>query len=171
MACTSFATIHPASPPTTGWKSAQNTCTRSRKRCANIGSVQLSDSLNFFRGSTLTVWDFGFALKTHGSLVKGFTPLRAGTAGFNLSFILSTPANLKEPFFFSSFAAISTTAPKTALTSLGLRPVVRCSSGNSALRQCSALHCCALHCCRPHCGSLYHVCVEKRGAETNQQED
>merc|ERR1719273_2243542 len=97
------------------------------RRCA-----QLSDSLNFLRGSTFTVCDLGFALKTHGSLVKGFTPLRAGTAGFILSFMLSTPANLKEPIFFSSFAAMSTTAPKTAFTSLGLRPVVAAAAAATA---------------------------------------
>merc|ERR1719150_79458 len=96
-------------------------------RCA-----QLSDSLNFFSGSTLTVCDFGFALKTHGSLVKGFTPLRAGTAGLILSFMLSTPANLKEPVFFSSFAAMPTTAPNTAFTSLGLRPAVSAAAAATA---------------------------------------
>merc|ERR1719150_1049622 len=97
------------------------------RRCA-----QLSDSLNFFSGSTLTVCDFGFALKTHGSLVKGFTPLRAGTAGLILSFMLSTPANLKEPVFFSSFAAMPTTAPNTAFTSLGLRPAVSAAAAATA---------------------------------------
>merc|ERR1719201_729095 len=64
----------------------------------------------------------GLALKTQGSLVKGFTPLRAGTAGFLASFMFMMPANLKEPFFFNSLAAMSTTALKASFTCFGFRP-------------------------------------------------
>merc|ERR1712072_1140715 len=51
-------------------------------------------------GRARTVLLAGFALKTHGSLVRGFTPLRAGRAGFFFSFRFNAPASLKEPFFF-----------------------------------------------------------------------
>merc|ERR1719174_1954471 len=70
----------------------------SRIRCTS--NTQLTISLNFFIGSTLTVFDAGFALNTHGSLVKGFTPLRAAVAGFFFSFTFNIPPSLKEPCFF-----------------------------------------------------------------------
>merc|ERR1711939_181161 len=79
-------------------------------------STQFTSSLNFFIGRARTVCDAGLALNTHGSLVKGLTPLRAGWAGFFLSFILSAPANLNWPVFFSCVAARATTASATSLT-------------------------------------------------------
>merc|ERR1712107_793210 len=57
------------------------------------------------------------ALKTQGSFVNGFTPFRAGVAGFDFSFRFSMPAILNEPVFFNSVAAtpnIASTAPFTA---------------------------------------------------------
>merc|ERR1719450_767076 len=63
---------------------------------------QLIASLSFFMAKTFTVFDAGLALKTHGSLVKGLTPFRAGVAGFFFSFMFSIPANLKDPVFFNS---------------------------------------------------------------------
>merc|ERR1711865_931478 len=79
--------------------------------------------LSFFIARTRTVLDAGFALKTHGSLVKGFTPLRAFVAGLFFSFMFIMPANLKEPFFFSSPTATPMSASTTALTSLAFREV------------------------------------------------
>ena len=61
---------------------------------------QLTISLNFFIGSARTVLDAGFALKTQGSLVKGFTPFLAGDAGFFFSFKFNAPASLNEPADF-----------------------------------------------------------------------
>merc|ERR1719213_1379830 len=72
-----------------------------------LASVQLIISFNFFMGRARTVFEAGLALKTHGSLVNGFTPLRAGRAGFFLSFKFKQPPILKAPFFFSSEAANS----------------------------------------------------------------
>ena len=60
--------------------------------------AQLTISLSFFIGKARTVLEAGFALKTHGSLVNGFTPLRAGLAGFFFNFKFKAPATLKEPF-------------------------------------------------------------------------
>merc|ERR1719436_2089621 len=85
---------------------------------------QLTISLNFFIGKARTVLLAGFALKTHGSFVKGFTPLRAGRAGFFLSFMFKAPASLKEPFFFNSEAATETIPSTTALTSFAFSPVL-----------------------------------------------
>merc|ERR1712093_318614 len=72
---------------------------------ASMMCTQLMASLIFFMAKALTVFDAGLALKTHGSFVKGFTPLRAGVAGFFFNFKLSIPASLKDPFFFNSSAA------------------------------------------------------------------
>ena len=58
--------------------------------------------------NTLTVCDAGFALDTHGSFVNGFTPLRAGVAGFSFSVKFNMPPILNEPFFFSCSAATAT---------------------------------------------------------------
>merc|ERR1712151_564982 len=62
--------------------------------------AQFTSSLSFFIGSAFTVLEAGLALKTQGSFVNGFTPLRAGVAGFDFSFRLSMPAILNEPVFF-----------------------------------------------------------------------
>merc|ERR1719446_1721085 len=85
--------------------------------------TQLTSSLNFFIGSARTVCEAGLALKTHGSLVKGLTPLRAACAGFFLSFMFRAPANLKFPVFFSWAAARDMKASATSLTLRALRPV------------------------------------------------
>ena len=66
---------------------------------------QLTISLNFFIGSARTVFDAGFALKTQGSFVKGFTPFLAGDAGFFFSFKFNAPPSLKEPADFNWLAA------------------------------------------------------------------
>merc|ERR1719432_409013 len=96
------------------------TATRVRK----AEPPQLIISLSFFMGRARTVLLAGFALKTHGSLVNGFTPLRAGRAGFFLSFKLSAPASLNEPFFFNCSAATVTIPSTTAFTSLDFSPHV-----------------------------------------------
>merc|ERR1712048_1352488 len=78
-----------------------------RKNDTHQITPQLIISLSFFIGKHLTVLLAGLALKTHGSLVNGFTPLRAGRASFFFNFMLRRPAILKEPFFLSSPAASS----------------------------------------------------------------
>merc|ERR1719261_1320647 len=60
-------------------------------------SVQLIISFSFFMARARTVLEAGLALKTHGSLVNGLTPLRAGRAGFFLSFKFKQPPILKAP--------------------------------------------------------------------------
>jgi hypothetical protein len=75
-------------------------------------------------GKARTVLEAGFALKTQGSFVKGFTPLRAGVAGFFFSFRFKAPAILKEPDFFSSSAATATRPSMQAFTSFAFKPVV-----------------------------------------------
>merc|ERR1719210_3255145 len=85
---------------------------------------QLTAFFNFFIARTLTVFDAGLALKTQGSLVNGLTPLRAGVAGFFLSFMFNTPPSLKEPVFFSSSAASPMSPSITPFTSFDFKPVV-----------------------------------------------
>merc|ERR1719265_349383 len=96
------------------------------KRAVNISescqSLQLIASFNFFIGNTLTVFDAGLALKTHGSFVNGLTPFLAGFAGFFFSFMLSIPPSLKEPFFFNSDAATAMMASLALFTSLLFNP-------------------------------------------------
>merc|ERR1719161_2933605 len=94
-------------------------------------NAQLISSLNFFIGRARTVFEAGFALKTHGSLVKGFTPFFAARAGFFLSF--KAPASLKFPFFLSCSAATSMMPSTTALTSLLFNPVVSATELYAAL--------------------------------------
>merc|ERR1711904_699746 len=77
-----------------------------------------SISLSFFIAKHFTVFDAGFALKTHGSLVKGLMPLRAFVAGLFFSFMFSIPANLKEPDFFTCSTATPMNASTTPFTSL-----------------------------------------------------
>merc|ERR1719230_435428 len=79
-------------------------------------------AFSFFMGMAFTVFDAGFALKTQGSFVNGFTPLRAGVAGFFFSFKLSMPASLKDPVFFICSAAKFNTASTAPFTSFGFRP-------------------------------------------------
>merc|ERR1719161_2133087 len=79
-----------------------------------------------------TALDEGFALNTHGSLVNGLTPLRAGVAGFFLSFKFNMPAILNWPFFLSSPAANSMYAVMIALASLPLRPVFSATAAIAA---------------------------------------
>merc|ERR1719238_70154 len=86
--------------------------------------AQLTISFSFFIGRARTVLEAGLALKVHGSLVKGFTPLRAAVAGFFFSLRFRAPASLNWPFFLSSPAATSTRPSTTALTSFAFKPVV-----------------------------------------------
>merc|ERR1719326_2000922 len=81
-------------------------------------------SFNFFIGYTFTVLEAGFALKTQGSLVKGFTPFRAGLAGLIFSLRLRALPSLKLPFFFSCCAAKDTTPSIAPLTSFDFNPNV-----------------------------------------------
>merc|ERR1719311_828088 len=92
--------------------------------CMASSNTQLINSLSFFMGKAFTVLEAGLASKTQGSLVKGLMPLRAGRAGFFLSFKRRAPASLKEPFFLSCSAAISTSPSMQAFTSLLFKPVV-----------------------------------------------
>merc|ERR1712182_126872 len=80
--------------------------------------------LSFFIGRQRTVFEAGFALKTHGSLVKGFTPLRAFVAGLFFSFMFSMPATLKEPDFLTCSTATPMNASTTPFTSFVFNPVV-----------------------------------------------
>merc|ERR1719380_72768 len=84
--------------------------------------VQLTNIFNFFIGSALTVFEAGFALKTQGSLVNGFTPLRAGVAGLTFSFSFRFWPILKLPVFFSSLAQISMYVSTVLLPSLRFTP-------------------------------------------------
>merc|ERR1712096_604532 len=70
------------------------------------------------------LFEAGLALNTHGSLVNGLTPLRAGVAGFFFNLRLRQPANLKRPAVFNCSAAMVTRLSTTLLTTLALRPVV-----------------------------------------------
>merc|ERR1719152_933974 len=83
---------------------------------------------SFFIGRQRTVFEAGLALKTQGSLVKGFTPLRAAVAGFFFNFMFRQPASLKAPFFFSSDAAKSIKPVTTALTCFGFSSAVVASA-------------------------------------------
>merc|ERR1719444_718362 len=85
---------------------------------------QLIISLSFFIGKHLTVLLAGLALKTHGSLVNGLTPLRAGRAGFFFNFMFRRPAILNEPFFLSSLAANAMYPVITALTTFGFNSLL-----------------------------------------------
>merc|ERR550532_122665 len=91
------------------WQDCCETAHKQSRKIIKVHQIpQLMASFNFFIGKTRTVLLAGLALKTHGSLVKGLMPLRAGLAGFFFNFMLSTPPNLKAPFFFNSLAANST---------------------------------------------------------------
>jgi hypothetical protein len=81
-------------------------------------------SLSFFKASAFTVFDAGFALKTHGSFVKGFTPLRADLAGFFFNFKFKTPPSLKAPFFLTCVATTLMYASIAPFTALAFTPVV-----------------------------------------------
>merc|ERR1740139_383881 len=95
--------------------------------------AQFTISLNFFIGKHLTVLLAGFALKTHGSLVKGLRPFLAAVAGFFLSFMLRTPPSLNLPFFFNSVAPRARYAVMTPLTTFALRPCPSATAENAAL--------------------------------------
>merc|ERR1712178_320773 len=90
-----------------------------------------SISLSFFIAKHFTVFDAGFALKTHGSLVKGLMPLRAFVAGLFFSFMFSIPANLKEPDFFTCSTATPMNASTTPFTSFDFVPVVSATDWNT----------------------------------------
>merc|ERR550537_668728 len=94
--------------------------------------IQLIIALSFFIGKAFTVFEAGLALNTHGSLVKGFTPLRAGFAGVFFNFKFKEPQNLKEPFFFIWSAAIPTRASTAPFTSFGLQFAVSATARYAA---------------------------------------
>merc|ERR1719421_529189 len=96
------------------------------------GSLQ-SITLSFFIGKQRTVLEAGFALKTHGSLVKGLMPLRAFVAGLFFNFIFSMPAILKEPVFFTCSTATPISAVTTPLTSFVFIPVVSATDWTTPL--------------------------------------
>merc|ERR1719191_832748 len=103
-----------------------------RKHRTHRMSPQLIISLSFFIGKPLTVFDAGFALNTHGSFVKGFTPLRAGLAGLTFSLSLMFWPILKVPVFFNSEAHTSMYASTAAFTSLRLMPQVSATDSYTA---------------------------------------
>merc|ERR1719473_1513163 len=90
-----------------------------------------SISLSFFIAKHFTVFEAGFALKTHGSLVKGLMPLRAFVAGLFFSFMFSMPANLKDPDFFTCSTATPMNASTTPFTSFVFKPVVSATDWNT----------------------------------------
>merc|ERR1719213_347399 len=100
---------------------------------ALISRLTQSISLSFFMGRTRTVFEAGFALKTHGSLVKGLTPLRALVAGLFFSFMLSIPASLKEPDFCTCDTATCMNASTTPFASLVFSPVFSATDWNTAV--------------------------------------
>merc|ERR550537_876579 len=97
---------------------------------ASKGSLQ-SITLSFFIGRQRTVLEAGFALKTHGSLVNGLMPLRAFVAGLFFNFMLSMPASLKEPVFFTCSTATPMNASTMPLTSFVFKPVVSATDWNT----------------------------------------
>merc|ERR1711990_1438798 len=90
-----------------------------------------SISLSFFIAKHFTVFEAGFALKTHGSLVKGLMPFFAFVAGLFFNFMFSMPANLKEPDFFTCSTATPMNASTTPLTSFVFNPVVSATDWNT----------------------------------------
>merc|ERR1719408_130280 len=68
-----------------------------------------------------------------GSFVNGFTPLRAGVAGFFLSLRLSAPASLKDPEVFSCSAATAMMPSMTPFTSFAFKPVVSATAEYAAV--------------------------------------
>ena len=65
--------------------------------------------------------------------MNGFTPLRAGTAGFFFSFRFSAPANLNEPVFLSSSPMTVKRPSTTAFTSFGFNSVASATAAYAAL--------------------------------------
>merc|ERR1711879_1097616 len=117
----------PVRPPTSaraGLACSFQLTESSRHHLTFCPGSQLMASLSFFIARTFTVFEAGFALKTQGSLVNGFTPLRAGVAGFFFNFMLSIPASLKEPVFFNSSEATPMIASTVPFTSFVFNPVV-----------------------------------------------
>merc|ERR1711939_1206032 len=90
-----------------------------------------SITLSFFIGRQRTVFDAGFALKTHGSLVKGLMPFFAFVAGLFFSSMLSMPASLKEPDFFTCSTATPISESTTPFTSFVFSPVVSATDWNT----------------------------------------
>ena len=83
---------------------------RNQETSAQQRAVSIDHLPQLLHGRTVLL--AGFALKTHGSFVKGLMPLRAGRAGFFFSFRFNAPASLKEPFFFN-WSAATVTIPST----------------------------------------------------------
>merc|ERR1711904_451737 len=81
-----------------------------------------SISFSFFIAKHFTVFEAGFALKTHGSLVNGLMPFFAFVVGLCFNFILSIPASLKEPVDFTCSTATAISASTTPFTSLVFKP-------------------------------------------------
>merc|ERR1719473_638145 len=90
-----------------------------------------SISLSFFIAKHFTVFEAGFALKTHGSLVNGLMPFFAFVAGLFFSFMFSMPANLKDPDFFTCSTATPMNASTTPFTSFVFKPVVSATDWNT----------------------------------------
>merc|ERR1719163_2499749 len=90
-----------------------------------------SISLSFFIAKHFTVFEAGFALKTHSSFVKGLMPLRAFVAGLFFSFMFSIPPSLKEPDFFTCSTATPMNASTALFTSFVFNPVVSATDWNT----------------------------------------
>merc|ERR1719331_736344 len=114
-------------------KTAHQSPHKRREKLPVPDAPQLMASFNFFMAKTRTVLDAGLALKTHGSLVKGFTPLRAGVAGFFFSFMFNIPANLKAPFFLSCSAATPMMPSITLLTCFAFNPLLSATDEYTAV--------------------------------------
>merc|ERR1719460_771070 len=106
------------------------TCSNDKTRTYCQHNLQ-SISLSFFIAKHFTVFEAGFALKTHSSLVNGLMPLRAFVAGLFFNFMFSMPANLKEPDFFTCSTATPMNASTTPFTSFVFKPVVSATDWNA----------------------------------------
>merc|ERR1719198_90691 len=118
----------------TAHQSSRNVCkiARHHKSALPLDDAQLIASFNFFIANTRTVLEAGLALKTHGSLVKGLTPLRAGVAGFFFNFMFIMPASLKAPFFFNCSEATPMMPSTTPFTCFCFKPVVSATDAYTA---------------------------------------
>src|SRR5690606_20920059 len=83
-------------------------------------------SLSFFSGRTLTLTEAGLAANHCSSLVNGLMPLRFGLAGTLTDVTLNRPGRVKlpAPFLLIAPETASSTAARTALTSLATTPLV-----------------------------------------------
>src|SRR5690606_39491645 len=97
-----------------------------RRRASASRADQAAASLSFFSGRTLTLTEAGLAANHCSSLVNGLMPLRFGLAGTLTEVTLNRPGRVKlpAPFLLIAPETASSTAARTALTSLATTPLV-----------------------------------------------